>query len=56
MEKTISILMVGIFLLSSVSAIGNLKEANVLTTSVHVAFTKPMMKQTTINDQKFYKR
>ena len=53
MEKIISILMVGIFLLSSVSAIGNLKEANALTTSVHVAFTKPMIKQTTINDQTF---
>ena len=53
MKKIINMLIVGILLVSCAAAIGIGRESDVLTTSVHVTFTKPIMKQTTIDNQIF---
>jgi len=53
MKKIIHILIVGILLVSCAAAIGIGRESDVSTTSVHVTFTKPMMKQTTMDNQTF---
>ena len=53
MNKIINMLIVGILLISCAAAIGIGRESDVSTTSVQVTFTKPIMKQTTIDDQIF---
>jgi len=53
MKKITHMLIVGILLVSCAAAIGIGRESDVLTTSVHVTFTKPIMKQTTVNNQIF---
>ena len=53
MKKMIPILIIGILLVSCVAAIGNINEADFLTVNVHVNFSKPNVKQTTIDDQTF---
>ena len=53
MKKIIHMLIAGILLISYTAAIGISRESDVSTTSVQVTFTKPIMKLTIINNQKF---
>jgi len=53
MKKMIPIFIIGMLLASCVAAIGNINEADVLTVNVHVNFSKPNVKQTTIDDQTY---
>ena len=53
MKKIIHMLIVGILLVSCAAAIGISRETDFSTTSVHVTFTKPIIKQITVDNQKF---
>jgi len=53
MKKMIPIIIIGILLASCIPAIGNINEADFLTMKVHVNFSKPNIKQTTIDDQTY---
>ena len=53
MKKILPLLVVGILLISCVATIGIGKEKNISMMSVYVTFSKPMMKQTTIDNQTF---
>jgi len=53
MKKIISILIMGILVVSYVATIGNGKKADILTIEIHSNFSEPSMKQTAIEGQTF---
>ena len=53
MKKTISILILGILLISSINAIATVTKKEISTMDVNYDFSKPIIKQTEIDGQKF---
>lgn len=53
MKKIIPVLLIGILLISSVTALGVNKEGDVSTLSVYATLSKPSIKQTTIDEDTF---